>query len=145
MIRRPPRSTLFPYTTLFRSAEHISRPGYFNRENASVLAVAPHPHRIAPVIESDTQRRFARAASPSEVLSDLPRWFHWCFFTLSLLIPISVALAQPRSLLPPRVPEGAAAYRDLPYVTNGHARQKLDLYLPKEGKNLPLIINIHRS
>src|SRR2546427_8427612 len=26
MIRRPPRSTLFPYTTLFRSAWHASRP-----------------------------------------------------------------------------------------------------------------------
>src|SRR2546422_8568994 len=26
MIRRPPRSTLFPYTTLFRSAEHVARP-----------------------------------------------------------------------------------------------------------------------
>src|SRR2546428_7312396 len=25
MIRRPPRSTLFPYTTLFRSSEHISQ------------------------------------------------------------------------------------------------------------------------
>src|SRR5258707_4532254 len=25
MIRRPPRSTLFPYTTLFRSGEHFSR------------------------------------------------------------------------------------------------------------------------
>src|SRR5688572_31332589 len=25
MIRRPPRSTLFPYTTLFRSAEHLSK------------------------------------------------------------------------------------------------------------------------
>src|SRR2546430_9829407 len=25
MIRRPPRSTLFPYTTLFRSAEHAPR------------------------------------------------------------------------------------------------------------------------
>src|SRR5688572_31847543 len=25
MIRRPPRSTLFPYTTLFRSAERIAR------------------------------------------------------------------------------------------------------------------------
>src|SRR3990167_6368909 len=25
MIRRPPRSTLFPYTTLFRSGEHQSR------------------------------------------------------------------------------------------------------------------------
>src|SRR2546430_16980722 len=27
MIRRPPRSTLFPYTTLFRSLEGIDRPG----------------------------------------------------------------------------------------------------------------------
>src|SRR5258707_12629642 len=25
MIRRPPRSTLFPYTTLFRSSEHLGR------------------------------------------------------------------------------------------------------------------------
>src|SRR2546426_4795808 len=25
MIRRPPRSTLFPYTTLFRSAQHARR------------------------------------------------------------------------------------------------------------------------
>src|SRR2546426_12616454 len=29
MIRRPPRSTLFPYTTLFRSrAEDLTRPGH---------------------------------------------------------------------------------------------------------------------
>lgn len=34
-------------------------------------------------------------------------------------------------------------HRDLAYVPNGHARQKLDLYLPKEGAKLPLIINIH--
>src|SRR5260370_35458340 len=27
MIRRPPRSTLFPYTTLFRSAGRLSHPG----------------------------------------------------------------------------------------------------------------------
>src|SRR2546422_7455487 len=27
MIRRPPRSTLFPYTTLFRSAERLARAG----------------------------------------------------------------------------------------------------------------------
>jgi acetyl esterase/lipase len=31
----------------------------------------------------------------------------------------------------------------LAYVTNGHERQKLDLNLPKDGTNLPLIINIH--
>src|SRR2546430_3627519 len=34
MIRRPPRSTLFPYTTLFRSAaELIAVPGESAREN----------------------------------------------------------------------------------------------------------------
>src|SRR2546421_2952418 len=26
MIRRPPRSTLFPYTTLFRSRDHVGQP-----------------------------------------------------------------------------------------------------------------------
>src|SRR5438105_6325949 len=33
MIRRPPRSTLFPYTTLFRSVGH--RPGRLRREGRS--------------------------------------------------------------------------------------------------------------
>src|SRR5258708_18660738 len=28
MIRRPPRSTLFPYTTLFRSNHHDAKPGF---------------------------------------------------------------------------------------------------------------------
>ena len=63
--------------------------------------------------------------------------------TLGLLLSMSLAVAQPRQFARPRVPEGATAYRDLAYVTNGHPRQKLDLYLPKDGKNLPLIINIH--
>src|SRR3712207_6851979 len=35
MIRRPPRSTLFPYTTLFRSC-HMSK-GMFNLKNAKIL------------------------------------------------------------------------------------------------------------
>src|SRR2546427_2832997 len=38
MIRRPPRSTLFPYTTLFRSASGGSRLD----EPGSALAVAEH-------------------------------------------------------------------------------------------------------
>jgi acetyl esterase/lipase len=41
------------------------------------------------------------------------------------------------------VPEGTEVLRDLAYVQNGHERQKLDVYLPKAGTNLPLIINIH--
>src|SRR5260370_7008498 len=32
MIRRPPRSTLFPYTTLFRSALHAGFPGWDEAE-----------------------------------------------------------------------------------------------------------------
>ncbi len=42
-----------------------------------------------------------------------------------------------------KIPEGTRVFNDLAYVTNGHERQKLDLYLPSEGENLPLIINIH--
>jgi len=44
---------------------------------------------------------------------------------------------------PPIVPENVAAYRDMPYVTNGHEHQKLDLYVPKRGDNLPLIVWVH--
>src|SRR5438067_7213119 len=32
MIRRPPRSTLFPYTTLFRSFSHLKRDVHVNKE-----------------------------------------------------------------------------------------------------------------
>jgi acetyl esterase/lipase len=41
------------------------------------------------------------------------------------------------------LPERAVVHRDLAYVPNGHERQKLDLYLPKDGTNRPLLINIH--
>src|SRR3712207_8144387 len=45
MIRRPPRSTLFPYTTLFRS---VLGPGEHPRDRAQVLqAAGPAPGRRA--------------------------------------------------------------------------------------------------
>src|SRR3989449_1993942 len=44
MIRRPPRSTLFPYTTLFRSHCLIARPG---TERAAIRRVASHPVALA--------------------------------------------------------------------------------------------------
>src|SRR5256885_7604533 len=42
MIRRPPRSTLFPYTTLFRSGRPIllENPGYFGARKAFESAEA---------------------------------------------------------------------------------------------------------
>src|SRR2546430_13732405 len=42
MIRRPPRSTLFPYTTLFRSVRHrqLSHQGRLLQDYAALLAIA---------------------------------------------------------------------------------------------------------
>lgn len=44
---------------------------------------------------------------------------------------------------PSRISRGTTVYRNVPYVANGHERQKLDLYLPKSNKKLPLILWIH--
>src|SRR5258708_29915034 len=48
MIRRPPRSTLFPYTTLFRSPEHLDvadDPGHHLADRCGVqLAGGPGQH-----------------------------------------------------------------------------------------------------
>ncbi|MEE8217394.1 MAG: alpha/beta hydrolase [Vicinamibacteria bacterium] len=49
---------------------------------------------------------------------------------------VSPAAASP-------VPPGTAAHRDLAYVSGGHPRQKLDLYLPESKGRLPLLIYIH--
>ena len=48
-----------------------------------------------------------------------------------------------RSSRVPPVPRGTTVHRDLDYVTNGHPRQKLDLYVPKGASNPPLMILIH--
>src|SRR3712207_9516883 len=46
MIRRPPRSTLFPYTTLFRSGDVLG--DRQRREDARVLEAAAEPGGEAP-------------------------------------------------------------------------------------------------
>src|SRR3712207_7511054 len=75
MIRRPPRSTLFPYTTLFRSARRIGPlprvAAYDSRVLPQILrffgswpAVTPvaqgHPHRRAPRSEEHTSELQSR-------------------------------------------------------------------------------------
>jgi acetyl esterase/lipase len=42
-----------------------------------------------------------------------------------------------------RLPEGTTVHRDLAYVTGGHPRQKLDLYLPPAAGPRPLVVYIH--
>src|SRR2546430_7707211 len=56
MIRRPPRSTLFPYTTLFRS---LSEPAFLER--ILVLRV-PHVREVG--VQDNRQKSVFHAASP---------------------------------------------------------------------------------
>ncbi len=66
------------------------------------------------------------------------------FAVYSVLVFSAVAVAQgDMNSTSPEVNTGPMIYRDLPYVTGGHERQKLDLYLPKAEGKLPLIIRIH--
>src|SRR2546430_6671097 len=56
MIRRPPRSTLFPYTTLFRSEtlrfrEASGEPGHHQDERRRTSALQPRYRRVAPALE----------------------------------------------------------------------------------------------
>lgn len=41
------------------------------------------------------------------------------------------------------LPEGTKVLKDLAYVSGGHERQKLDLYLPPSGARWPLVAAIH--
>src|SRR3712207_7604741 len=53
MIRRPPRSTLFPYTTLFRSEDDIPRGGPVANAVAGLGHVAAETLRDADVVVDD--------------------------------------------------------------------------------------------
>src|SRR2546425_8795023 len=54
MIRRPPRSTLFPYTTLFRSPSAVTR----------LLDLEVAPYQIAATINGVLAQRLVRRICP---------------------------------------------------------------------------------
>ena len=65
------------------------------------------------------------------------------FLVLLLAFATSTpALGQPRGR-GSRLPDGVKAHRDMAYVENGHARQKLDLYVPQADAPLPVLIWVH--
>src|SRR5256885_5412342 len=65
MIRRPPRSTLFPYTTLFRSGLWIS-------EAADVLAMAPQTNIGASTpINARSEEHTSELQSPCNLVCRL--------------------------------------------------------------------------
>ncbi len=50
---------------------------------------------------------------------------------------------RPSIAAAPVMPPGTRVLRDLAYVSNGHERQKLDLYVPPATNPLPLVIWVH--
>src|SRR5256885_4417934 len=77
MIRRPPRSTLFPYTTLFRSSRIATRP-----PPATSLRAVASPSPDAPPVTSATLpwifMRFVPSAVERPCLALLPRSDNRC-------------------------------------------------------------------
>src|SRR5438309_5184561 len=75
MIRRPPRSTLFPYTTLFRSraggggADRALRRAFPRERGARTLDPAPPAGRAHAVVAADQERS-------EEHTSELQSQFH---------------------------------------------------------------------
>src|SRR5436190_14283407 len=70
MIRRPPRSTLFPYTTLFRSW-HLTAVGASPKTDALAPAIAAPPAEatLAAASRSTPDRKSTRLNSSHTVIS----------------------------------------------------------------------------
>src|SRR2546427_8635317 len=69
MIRRPPRSTLFPYTTLFRSAGAVAAAGVEVLGLARLLALADHVERRAQRRPDVVDRKSTRLNSSHSQIS----------------------------------------------------------------------------
>src|SRR5256885_9055718 len=65
MIRRPPRSTLFPYTTLFRSVVAVAAAGGYvvvrSLRPARVATGGPDPRRLAVLYFADDSKGHTRS------------------------------------------------------------------------------------
>src|SRR2546430_17163323 len=58
MIRRPPRSTLFPYTTLFRSVLGDGRvPELLVDDDVATLRTEGHLHRVCQLVHAPLEPR----------------------------------------------------------------------------------------
>src|SRR2546428_5248371 len=72
MIRRPPRSTLFPYTTLFRSVVEVEPPGDPTLEESLLEGVLEAPEVLLKVelgMSDQSDRKSTRLNSSHDQIS----------------------------------------------------------------------------
>src|SRR5258708_29414395 len=80
MIRRPPRSTLFPYTTLFRSGQVVTLPGAGPQPGEQPLPlvltpggdrVVPDPGEQLPALPDRSEEHTSELQSPDHLVCRL--------------------------------------------------------------------------
>src|SRR3712207_7139077 len=116
MIRRPPRSTLFPYTTLFRSLLHLLQDHRGDLGRREILCVVRHVHhdtafavglhlvRHLPLLVGDlgglpTHEALDRSEEHTSELQS--RQYLVCRLLLEKNLTIALPLPSPPSLPPP--------------------------------------------
>lgn len=96
------------------------------------------------MISARAMRIAFRAASFVAEMRISSRFFIALLSALTFFLPATLSQAQEAKSQPQQsVPAGVKVLRDVPYVTGGHARQKLDLFLPENGTDRPLVVWIH--
>src|SRR2546430_12751794 len=102
MIRRPPRSTLFPYTTLFRSLEACATAHYWARE----LRALGHEVRLMPAqyVKAYVKRNKHDAADAEAICEAVGR-------PTMRFVPVKTA-DQPAAVLLHRGPEPLGRQRN---------------------------------
>src|SRR2546430_10294074 len=101
MIRRPPRSTLFPYTTLFRSLQHRDGAAEAVIRLRQLEADRPptehdEPRRQRRLIEGGDDRQEARVDRESTRLNSSPSQISYAVFCLK-----QKKLPRPTQLIAP--------------------------------------------
>src|SRR5947208_5414022 len=72
MIRRPPRSTLFPYTTLFRSRDRLERPVHAGaRRSRPRVTAALRRRRRALRVRARSEEHTSELQSPDHLVCRL--------------------------------------------------------------------------
>src|SRR3989449_8117882 len=102
MIRRPPRSTLFPYTTLFRSHQV----GVAERELVLEAERAPVEHQLFQLAVRRMQQRAAGRDRKSTRLNSSHGYISYAVFCLKKK---KRARQQPSSQVPSGEPQGTAS------------------------------------
>lgn len=87
-----------------------------------------------------------RSESIFKPLSKITILAIFSIWSFGLFFPLNATAAQWVKTIAKndsQIPDGTVVLKDVPYVTNGHDRQKLDLLVPVSEGKLPLLVWIH--